>query len=151
MISAKEVSTRARQFMNEHGLQDWHFRLNANKRRLGVCKFGPRTIEISAYLLVNKGWSEIENTIKHEVAHALAGFEAGHGPAWQAIAIRLGASPERCGASMGVDPTYFVSCVCGRQKNIPRFKRVKRGAISACCGQPFVHTFNHGAQRLKVR
>ena len=31
-----------------------------------------------------------------DVAHALAGGKAGHGPAWQAIARRIGCSAERC-------------------------------------------------------
>ena len=33
------------------------------------------------------------DTILHEIAHAIAGVEAGHGPAWKAVAQRLGATP----------------------------------------------------------
>ena len=35
----------------------------------------------------------VTEVILHEIAHALAGPEAGHGPEWKAIAIRLGARP----------------------------------------------------------
>ena len=35
---------------------------------------------------------EVRDTILHEIAHALAGAKAKHGPAWKAIARRLGAT-----------------------------------------------------------
>ena len=46
------------------------------------------------------GWStslrQVTDTILHEIAHALAGPGAGHGPAWKATASRLGATPKSC-------------------------------------------------------
>lgn len=32
----------------------------------------------------------VENVILHEIAHALAGQEAGHGPRWRAVALWIG-------------------------------------------------------------
>ena len=39
------------------------------------------------------GGAEIRDTVLHEIAHALVGPEARHGPEWKAIAKRLGATP----------------------------------------------------------
>ena len=33
------------------------------------------------------------DTILHEIAHAIAGANAGHGPVWKAVAKRIGAAP----------------------------------------------------------
>jgi hypothetical protein len=35
------------------------------------------------------------DTLRHEVAHAIAGHAAGHGPAWRAACRMVGANPER--------------------------------------------------------
>ena len=43
---------------------------------------------------MNGGPREVRDTILHEIAHALAGAKARHGPAWKAIAKRLGATPK---------------------------------------------------------
>lgn len=39
---------------------------------------------------------QVTDTILHEIAHALAGPAARHGPAWKSIARRLGATPKSC-------------------------------------------------------
>ena len=36
---------------------------------------------------------QIRDTVLHEIAHAIAGHEAGHGPLWKATARRIGATP----------------------------------------------------------
>ncbi len=37
--------------------------------------------------------------MRHEIAHAIAGPDAGHGPVWKAVAVRLGATPRACESS----------------------------------------------------
>ena len=36
---------------------------------------------------------QIRDTVLHEIAHAIAGREAGHGPLWKVTARRIGATP----------------------------------------------------------
>ncbi len=36
---------------------------------------------------------QVRDTVLHEIAHAIAGPEAGHGPLWKATARRIGATP----------------------------------------------------------
>jgi len=45
---------------------------------------------------VHASSEQLTDTILHEIAHALAGPAAKHGPAWKAIARRLGATPKSC-------------------------------------------------------
>lgn len=69
------------------------------KRRLGQCRYGPKEIAISSFHV--DGTSPLEsvlNTLRHEVAHILAGSKAKHGPIWRSWARKVGADPSRCGS-----------------------------------------------------
>lgn len=86
----------ARHLMDEHGLRGWTFGFNRRKRGLGLCRYDPRRIELSLYFIAANGEAAIRDTLLHEIAHALAGSRAGHGPRWKAVCVRIGARPERC-------------------------------------------------------
>jgi hypothetical protein len=77
--------------------QNWQFKINSNKRRLGVCKYGPRTIEISHYHLIHSPIHLVRDTILHEIAHALTPH-SGHNRIWKEQAILIGALPTACKA-----------------------------------------------------
>jgi predicted SprT family Zn-dependent metalloprotease len=81
--------------MARHGLAAWRFVWDNSKRRFGVCKYGPKEIGLSRYLVELNGEDEVRNTILHEIAHALAPGK-GHGWGWKAKALEVGARPERC-------------------------------------------------------
>jgi len=87
------VATLARDLMDEHGLDAWTFAFLEAERRLGDCHFQERVIRIGRAHALDAGEAEIRDTILHEIAHALAGPEARHGPKWKAIAKRIGATP----------------------------------------------------------
>jgi hypothetical protein len=88
----------AREFV-KHGLHGWSFGFSGARRRLGICKYKHRRIEIAEYYARHSPEESVRDTLLHEVAHALAGPAAGHGPKWKAIAIRLGATPRSCETS----------------------------------------------------
>ena len=88
-----EVADEARRLMDGHDLEDWTFRFSAAETRLGECRESERIIQLSARHAVNAKPREVTDTILHEVAHAIAGANARHGPAWKAVARRLGARP----------------------------------------------------------
>lgn len=92
----KTVAVEARQKMDLHGLKDWRLGFSAAKRRYGMCSYKRRTIEISLHHAVDGLTDEVVDTILHEIAHALAGPSAGHGPKWKQIAISIGATPKAC-------------------------------------------------------
>lgn len=91
----------ARHHIDEH-LDGWRFAWDNARRRLGCCKYSRRTISLSKPLARQLDEAEVLDTILHEIAHAVAGHEAGHGPEWRAAARLLGANPQRC-ASVEVD------------------------------------------------
>lgn len=116
----------ANEALAKHGLtaKGWRFKLNTNRSRLGVCKFAKvkRTfggiiripinrIEISIHA-VAMGLETFNETLLHEIAHALAGPEAKHGQAWKAVARSIGCTAQRCGV-MEAPSRYVGSCACG--------------------------------------
>ena len=88
-----EVADEARTLMDAHGLEEWTFRFGAAQQRLGACFEPPKIIEIARWHAVRDEPGQVTDTILHEIAHALAGANAGHGPVWKAVARRLGATP----------------------------------------------------------
>lgn len=87
------VAGMARRLMEEHGLPDWTLAFVEARRRLGDCHFGDRVIRISRTHALQSSEEQIRDTVLHEIAHAIAGPEAGHGPLWKATARRIGATP----------------------------------------------------------
>ena len=108
----KRVFDLARQKMAEHGLQDWRFEWDSAKRRAGVCQYGKRTIGMSTVWAAGASEGAILDTLLHEIAHALAGHEAGHGPRWRQIARSIGCSAERCATETEHMPKGRYEAVC---------------------------------------
>lgn len=105
----------------EHGLTDWSFTFDNAKRRFGVCRARSKVISLSLPLTKLNNEREVLDTILHEVAHALAGPNAGHGYKWKLKAAEIGARAERCyQANVVVQPPhlYTVTCTaCGTTGN----------------------------------
>ena len=87
------VAATARRLMEEHGLSEWTFAFVEAGRRLGDCSFRHRVIRIGRAHALDGSDEQVRDTMLHEIAHALAGPEAGHGPLWKATARRIGATP----------------------------------------------------------
>jgi len=94
MQRLQEVSEQAQSLMNQYGLHNWSFQFNGAQKQLGSCNYTKRQITLSRIVAVHKTAEQVTDVILHEIAHALAGWEAGHGPKWKEIASRLGARPE---------------------------------------------------------
>ena len=88
------VAGMARRLMDKHGLTGWTLAFVEAKRRLGDCDFEDRVIRISRGHALEGSEEQIRDTVLHEIAHAIAGREAGHGPLWKATARRIGATPK---------------------------------------------------------
>ena len=89
----REVALEARGLMDHHGLEEWSLGFIAARGKLGECRPLDRHIGLSRHHAVTGSPEQVTDTVLHEIAHALAGPEAGHGPAWKAIARRIGATP----------------------------------------------------------
>ena len=73
----------------------WSFGFDAAKTRAGLCNFTLKRITVSRYLAARYDDDEIHQVLLHEVAHAIAGSAAGHGPSWKRVARDLGYEGKR--------------------------------------------------------
>lgn len=122
-MHAEDLKKMALEAMIKHGLNEWRFRFDRAKRRLGACHHHEKTISLSLNLL-NLPESEILETILHEIAHALVGPRAGHGPLWKQKALSIGCNGMRVSdRDMIPIPVRVIRCdACDYQRSFRRFR-----------------------------
>lgn len=110
-----------------HDLSDWSVAFDRATKRFGLCRHRTKTISLSAPLVKLNDIDAVTDTIRHEVAHALAGHAAGHGPQWRAMCAVTGARPERCisAANVVMPPAnYYLACPTeGCETRVPRQRK----------------------------
>lgn len=127
------VRDKAAQLMTQHGLTGWRFSLNNRLRGCGVCYHGQRLIQLSRHFVEHNTEAEIEETLLHEIAHALTPG-AHHGPRWEAQVMAIGGKAQRCATAETIMPPgkwVGVCPGCGRRTK----PRHRRGVIACgrCC------------------
>lgn len=95
MAELTRVRTWAHALITLHLDGTWSFGFDNAKTRAGLCNYTARHISVSKYLAARYADDEIHQVLLHEVAHAIAGTRAGHGPRWKAIAAELGYEGKR--------------------------------------------------------
>jgi predicted SprT family Zn-dependent metalloprotease len=111
-----EARHLAHHLLREHGLVAWEFRFDHARRRFGACHYGTRRITLSRPLTLLNPIDQVRDTLLHEIAHALTPGD-GHGRAWKAKCLQIGAQPRRCYNDDTVTPPprppapYVVGCV----------------------------------------
>ena len=90
------IEAFARNEFKKWNLTGWRFEWGNAKRTAGTCYHNKKLIRMSLPLLKAMGLYDAIDTLLHEVAHALAGYRAGHGPEWKRWAKKVGAKPKRC-------------------------------------------------------
>ncbi|MEE8425080.1 MAG: SprT family zinc-dependent metalloprotease [Elusimicrobiota bacterium] len=143
---------RALSLMTQHGLTSrqpslfstllpsrraWSFAFDHSRRRFGMCSPRARRIQLSRHLTALNSSVQVEDTILHEISHALAFLKyrrnVGHGPRWKAIAREVGADPRRCYDAAAVKlpaAPYLAKCPAGHE--FPRLKRFRRRRKVSC-------------------
>ena len=111
-MDLKDAEALAYALMQEFGLSDWKFKFDSSVRRFGACFYRRRTITLSRKLTELNSSKQVEDTIRHEIAHALAGPRNGHNDEWRATAVACGARPERCYNLEVVQPPRKYRGVC---------------------------------------
>ena len=129
-----------RRLIDHHLGGSWQFGWDRARRRFGQCRFDECRITLSRVLTELNDESLVRDTVLHEIAHALAPRDAGHGPEWKGIVGSLGARPTRAIDPRAVrlpDAPYVGVCPgCGMRTSAHRRRRV---ACRRCCDR-----FNRG-------
>ena len=115
----------------------WRFAWNRRKRSLGLCRYREKRIELSLHFVMANDEDQVRETVLHEIAHALAGEKAGHGPAWKVMCTRVGCKPERCDNGIAVMPAgrWAARCgACGKQYTRHRRPHVRARYWCRTCG-----------------
>lgn len=97
LFTREEILERVNFALMDHELWEygWSAKVGSAKKQLGSCHYRTKNIYISLPLANLTGEEQLEDTILHEIAHAIAGSKAGHGPAWKAVCREIGANPNR--------------------------------------------------------
>lgn len=116
VLRLRTAESEARRMMRAWGLRGWEFRFNRRRQEVGACIFPsggrPGRIELSRWFVLLNPWWEILDTVRHEIAHALAGPY--HDTKWKRMCAILGATPERtCSARMPAPPWTATCPTCG--------------------------------------
>lgn len=120
--------------LRDHGLRAWTFRFDRARRRFGACHFDEHAVSLSRELTRLNDEAVVRDVVLHEIAHALAGPHAGHGPTWRRVADSLGVRAGRGAHSYDItlpQPRFTGTCPsCGA---LVRRHRRDRSACKRCC------------------
>lgn len=115
----------------------WSFDFDHAKTRFGQCDHHAKRITLSRYLSERESDDDVHQVLLHEIAHALAGPRAGHGPTWKKIAFDLGYDGGRThDAPAATDKARWLG-VCPSGHEIIRFRRPSKDTSCAKCSPRF--------------
>ena len=138
MTSLEAVRTRAEQLMTAHlGGGGWSFAFDHAKTRAGQCDFARKRISVSRHLAVRFSEDDVDQVLLHEIAHALAGSRAAHGPAWRRTAAAIGYTGSRLydGPVASELAPWIGTCPAGHEHF--RYRTPTRPLACARCSRRF--------------
>jgi len=115
----------------------WSFDFDHARTRAGACDHTRRRITVSRHLAAAWDDDEVHQILLHEVAHAMVGSRAGHGPVWRRAAAELGYVGGRThGGPVATDLARWLGrCPAGHEHH--RFRRPTRRVSCATCSRRF--------------
>ena len=127
---------RCRELLDLHGLSatGWTARLDESRSRAGACNFTKKRILLSRLYVRVAAEPELDDTILHEIAHALVGPHHHHDATWRAKARAIGCSGDRCHTVQFSPPRWIVACAAGCFSRSAHRRR--RRAVCRRCGGP---------------
>lgn len=138
MTTLEAVRARAQHLMSTHlGNGGWTFDFDHAKTRAGQCDFARRRITVSRYLAVRFSDDDVDQVLLHEIAHALSGARAGHGPRWRRTAAELGYTGSRLydGPVASELAPWVGACPAGHEH--VRYRTPTRPLACARCSRRF--------------
>jgi predicted SprT family Zn-dependent metalloprotease len=128
----------AKVLFQQYGLVNWYFGYMKAKTTAGYCCWTRKEITLSKHLVEFNNVVEINDTLLHEIAHAIDFIDRGtsdHSPRWVAIALAIGCNGKRCYSKEDKtmpEGKHLYSCPnCKRE--VRYHKRAKVRACGQCC------------------
>lgn len=137
MSELEQVRERANALIATHLDDGWTFAFDNAKRRAGLCDYAARRISMSRYLTVRYDDDTNEQTLLHEIAHALCGPAAGHGAQWKRVARAIGCRGDRTIPGQGMTDLAPWVGVCPAGHTAYRHRRPTRVTSCARCSRRF--------------
>ena len=115
----------------------WRFGFDNARRRAGACDYRGRRITLSKHLVASGSLEDARQVLLHEIAHALAGSRAAHGPRWRAVAQRIGYEGGRLHTKAIADELapWVGTCPAGHEH--VRFRRPSAALSCGICARRF--------------
>lgn len=110
----------------------WTLGFDNSVRRFGICYYKTKHISLSSHLVALNNSIDVRDVVLHEIAHAIAGYKAGHGSLWRQVAQRLGCTSTRCYGSHVVVPVGKWIAMCPNCSKV--FRRVRPPHRARSCG-----------------
>ena len=133
VAQAMALATMARHI----DLSVWGFRFDNGKRRAGQCNYTERVISISKHLVEHHTLDDVQQVVLHEIAHAMVGKDAGHGPVFKKQAAALGYRGHNfTGREIAANEAPWVGhCQAGHVHY--RYRKPTRPLACGLCGKTF--------------
>lgn len=128
------IAAHARTYLATYRLEHWSFQFDHASKRAGCCNYRDQVISLAHAYAQQATQADIDDTILHEIAHALVGREHGHDAVWRAQAMALGCSGARCHDVQFTPPRYIISCAQGCW--VATAERRRRGIVCRTCRGP---------------
>lgn len=87
----------ALKLMKKHGLEKWTLVLDNSKSYAGYVIHKEKHIGLSRFFLQRDNKFEVQDTVLHEIAHALLPEGTLHSKEWKELAKKIGAYPSYSG------------------------------------------------------
>jgi hypothetical protein len=100
LIAVRKVA--AYELVRKHKLVGWSVRVSSAIKHCAACRYKSKTITLSKYMMLDYTDFEFRDTVLHEIAHAIVGYEARHGPVWKAKCREIGCTGEVTGRAFRV-------------------------------------------------
>lgn len=141
MADLAKVRVWAQALISLHLDESWSFGFDNAKKRAGLCNYTLKRITVSRYLAARYDDDEIHQILLHEVAHAMAGSRAGHGPVWKRTADEIGYVGSRLHNGKIADELAPWVGTCPSGHMLYRYRRPTRRASCGECSRSFNPAF----------
>jgi predicted SprT family Zn-dependent metalloprotease len=160
-VNLQDAEDLARKLMAEWLHPTWTFHWDNSKTRHGSCQVFDSKGRGSYKIFLSRPYTEInprevvEDTIRHEIAHALTIRSYGHSDEWKANAVRVGARPEECASAengaVGLGYKWIATCpACGEKSGARRRSKSMANGDNACAPCCRAHNGGEWDERFQL-